>query len=283
MRPPRRVAAPVVATVVVFLAALGVAACGSDDEAGRLPSGGVTSSVPSTTIPPLDIRGLQNSRPQDLASFAAELQQGLAQGGSSSAAGAQAAAQVSLASQFVALAGRVQAATYSVGYAASGPLLSALPIGGGDLKLTIEQRGQDLSNGLVAGGLASETIRRGTSTVVCARVASWTCANATPEQAQQELLTADGFLFLLAPVVQSPSSFVVQDGRTEIVGVPVRCLRATPVAGAGGDGVQGPIEVCVTAEGVPLRAVYPGIVALEGVWYRPSVAADAFTPPAPVS
>lgn len=272
-----------VVVAVVLAVVVSAAACSSDDDSGRLPSAGVTSSVPSTTIPQLDLRNLENSRPQDLATFAAELQRGLSQGGGSSALGGQVTAQASLATQFVALAGRVRAATYSVGYDASGPLLSALPLGG-DLKLTIEQRGADLSNGLVAGGgLASETIRRGSSTVVCARVANWTCTNATPEQAQADLLTADGFLFLLAPVVQSPASFDVQDGRTQIVGVPVRCLRATPVAGATSGSVQGPIEVCVTAEGVPLRAVYPGIVALEGVWYRPSVAADAFTPPAPVT
>lgn len=279
--PPSRGVRIAAACAALALAASVASACGWDSDEGRLPAGGVTSSVPSTTIPPLDLGGLANSRPKDLTSFASELQAGLAnpalQGTSS-----QASAQVSLAAQFVALAERVKASPYSVGYIGSGPLLSALSVGSG-LKVTIEQSGANLSNGLVVdGGLASETIKRGSSTVICARVADWACANATPEQAQQQLLTADAFLYLLAPIVQSPSSFTLQDARSEIVGVPVRCLRATPAPGASSQIAQGPIEVCVTAEGVPLRAVYPGIVSLEGVWYRPSVAPDAFTPPAPV-
>lgn len=176
---------------------------------------------------------------------------------------------------YMGLYGEVQKASYSVGYEVKGDLTSELE---GGVSLAIVHAGTRTKNTVaVTDALAVQAIASPDGTVTCQKVGRWSCDRAT---GLARTFGAEDLLAVLGFVSQSSGMFNVETYGSEIVGVPVRCLRATSATPAGELlGSSGVVEECITAEGVPLKVVMPGL-ALDGVWYQPSADRGAFTPPA---
>lgn len=272
------------AAVVAVVSCLVLGGCSSAKSAARAPKDRVTSSTAPTTVPPVIAPG--TVLPVDPATSPTALTQNLAGGFAKAAASvppdALAAVAVGpVAIDFLDLINKAKAASYEVGYASQGDAVAKLP---SPPKITIAHTPSSVRNAVVTDPLAAVVIAAdGGPTVSCARIGAWKCA----KDASVQPFGADALLYSAALIAANPGAFDMTTSTSSIVGVPVRCIAATPVAGASVPstiaGVAiGTIELCVTAQGVPLRVSLPQL-RLEGVYYRPQVSPDAFVPPAPVA
>lgn len=166
-------------------------------------------------------------------------------------------------------------ASYSVGYKVQGEIVASVP---GAVSFSIVHEPARVKNTAVTDdAIATMVVQDGDAVTTCVKFGTWTCE---PAKAGTEAFGADVFLLLLGVIAETPGAFDVENYTTTVVGVPVRCLKGTPVSSAASStGLSSPIEVCVTGEGVPLRVAIPTLT-LEGVWYRPSVAPGEFDLPA---
>lgn len=266
---PLRPAAALLVTVALLAACSGAGA-------GRSRLATTTSTAPAKAeqvVPAQVLAG--KGQPSTVYDFSALLAGGLDELSTSVSPDALAAVAVGpIAVDFMNLVERVEKQSYSVGYRARGELVAELP---SELAFTIVHTTQTTKNAGTAGpDLAVESIVTGSDAIVCQKVGAWSCKR---EKATSEPITAASLLYVSAVFVQSPGAFEMSDYKTSIVGVPVRCIKGTPLATDAAS--MGTVELCVTGEGVPLRVEVPELV-LEGVWYQPSVAKDAFVPPAAV-
>lgn len=150
---------------------------------------------------------------------------------------------------FLALVTRIQHEDYSVAYRLRGKSVSAVP---GDSFLTIVHTPGDQKTEVQAGSVTAAQFVDGTSVIACTKVAAWEC-KPSPQPVSTPV-GAEALLYFLGLVVQNPGAFDTKTYQTDIVGVPVNCIRADPIEAAGEIGL---IEVCVTAEGVPCAASCP--------------------------
>lgn len=268
MRPRRvRIAVAAVCSVVAALAV----SCSGGDDASRIgrKGPGETTTTRAPLIPPASFDALRNAK--DPNSF-------LTAFGSMGAAAANvppdalaAVAVGPVAIDFMALVTRVQQEDYSVAYRLRGKSVSAVP---GDTFLTIVHTPNAQKVEMRTGSLTAAQFTEGSTATSCMKATGWECTTST--QPPSKGIGAESLLFFLGLVVQNPGAFDTKTYRTDIVGVPVNCIRADPIEAAGDVGL---IEVCVTAEGVPLRAVVPDLT-LDGVWYEPSADPADLVPPA---
>jgi len=258
-------ARPLTAAVGVLVLALG-ACSGSSGGESRLGGDGGEAAVSSTTrapiIPPQAYDALRNAKDPNsfLTAFGAAGAQLQAIPPEALAAVAVAPAAI----DFMNLVTRVQNGTYTVAYRVSGDMVADLP---GETYLTIVHTPDAQKMSVRSGSLEAAEYRAGGQLVSCVKVLEWDCEPARP--AGTEATGAEVLLSFLGLVIEQPGAFDTSTYRTQIVGVPVNCIRAQPVQAAADLGV---VEVCVTAEGVPLRGTISDL-SLEGVWYKP--AADA--------
>lgn len=261
-------------TVVAALwiaAAVASSACsagGDDSRIGRSQPG-ETTTTRAPLIPPGSYDALRNAK--DPNSFL-EAFGSLGVAGSAIPPDALAAVAVGpVAMDFIALVTRVQHQDYSVAYRLRGKSVSAVP---GDSFLTIVHTPGNQRVEVQAGSVVAAQFVEKTTATACVKLADWDCQ--TSPQPATTPVGAEALLYFLGLVVQNPGAFETRTYQTDIVGVAVNCIRAEPIQSAGDIGL---VEVCVTAEGVPLRGVVPDLT-LDGVWYTPSVDPSDLVPPA---
>lgn len=247
------------------------ACSGSDDDSSRIgrKGPGETTTTRAPLIPAGSYDALRNAKDPNsfLDAFA-----GLGAAGSSMAPDALAAVAVGpVAMDFLALVTRVQQEDYSVSYRLRGKSVGAIP---GDGFLTIVHTPGRQKTEVQTGTVQAAQFVEGTTSTTCTKIAEWECK--TSPQPASVPVGAESILYFLGLVVQNPGAFDTRTYQTEIVGVPVNCIRAEPIEAAGDVGL---IEVCVTAEGVPLRGVVPDLT-MDGVWYTPSASAADLQLPA---
>lgn len=259
------VAALCVATAVVAAAC---SAGGDESRIGRSKPGDTTTTR-APLIPPGSYDALRNAK--DPNSFLSAFSS-LGAAGANVPPDALAAVAVGpVAMDFLALVARVQHEDYSVAYRMRGKSVSAVP---GDSFLTIVHTPGKQKVEVRAGSVVAAQFVEGTTATACTKVAGWECK--TSPQPVSNSVGAEVLLYFLGLVVQNPGAFDTRTYQTDVVGVPVNCIRAEPIAAAGDVGL---IEVCVSAEGVPLRGVVPDLT-LDGVWYQPSADPADLVPPA---
>jgi hypothetical protein len=234
------------------------------------------SPTPKPLIPPEQLAAFVGQTPESPFELGALLQGGFTQLSAVDQARLGALAVGPIATDFLGLVLEVQNSSYSVGYRLQGDVVAKLPA---ETFVSIVHTPKRQKVAVRSSeSVGYELFWDGPTAIECVQALNWTCkpAQAPPEDKR---FGAEALLYPLVAIVQSPGSFDSQSYETAIVGVPVRCMRGTPTIGIEGVGV---IEVCVTGEGVPLKAVLPGIT-LDGVWYRPSADPAQFTPPAPIT
>ncbi|MBX7161656.1 MAG: hypothetical protein K1X95_15315 [Acidimicrobiia bacterium] len=256
---------------VCVSACVAAAACSGGSDGSRIGRGGSaeTTTTRAPLIPPGSYDALRQAKDPNsfLDAFGA-----LGVAGSNIPPDALAAVAVGpVAMDFLALVTRIQHEDYSVAYRLRGKSVSAVP---GDSFLTIVHTPGDQKTEVQAGSVTAAQFVDGTSVIACTKVAAWEC-KPSPQPVSTPV-GAEALLYFLGLVVQNPGAFDTKTYQTDIVGVPVNCIRADPIEAAGEIGL---IEVCVTAEGVPLRGVVPDLT-LDGVWYTPSVDPADLVPPA---
>lgn len=230
---------------------------------------GQTTTTRAPLIPPSSFDALRNAK--DPNSFLSAFTS-LGVAGANVPPDALAAVAVGpVAMDFLALVTRVQQEDYSVSYSLRGKSVSAVP---GDSFVTIVHTPRRQKTEVRAGSIVGAQFVDGTTATACTKITEWEC-KPSPQPVSQSA-GAETLLYFLGLVVQNPGAFDTKTYRSEIVGVPVNCIRADPIEAAGDMGL---IEVCVTAEGVPLRAVVPDLT-LDGVWYSPSADPADLEPPA---
>ena|GEM_PF-1951828 len=179
---------------------------------------------------------------------------------------------------FIALQERVQRQKYRVGYTASGPYFDRFS---SQLFLTIVHDARHHRvTGVSGTSLAFQYfILEDRTEHSCVKLSEWLCE---PSQIENNLtdMGAETLLYSFALVADDPKVYELRTYDTEIVGVPVRCLQAERKIPASDEQHDGDVEVCVTGEGVPLRARTPDLT-LEGIWYEPTSTAEDFVLPAP--
>lgn len=260
------------------LAAIGLAAClltgacsgGSGDDSrigGKGP--GETTTTRAPLIPQGSYDALRNAKDPNsfMDAFA-----GLGAAGANVPPDALAAVAVGpVAMDFLALVTRVQHEDYSVAYRLRGQSVGAIP---GDGFLTIVHTPGRQKTQVRAGSVEAAQFVEGSTATACTRITEWQCETSPVPVSTPP--GAESILYFLGLVVQNPGAFDTRTYQTEIIGVPVNCIRADPIEAAGDVGL---IEVCVTAEGVPLRGVVPDLT-MDGVWYTPSASAADLEHPA---
>ncbi|MCC7077261.1 MAG: hypothetical protein IT198_09060 [Acidimicrobiia bacterium] len=168
----------------------------------------------------------------------------------------------------------VKKASYSVGYRVQGELVASVP---GAVAFSIVHEPGRVKNTVAADdAVATMVIEDASAVTTCAKVGTWMCE---PAEKGVHAYGAETLLLLLGLVAETPGAFDIETSMTEVIGVPVKCLTATPVGSASAAGITSPIEVCVTGEGIPLRVMVPTLT-LEGVWYQPHVDPAEFELPA---
>lgn len=265
--PPRRVRIAVVALCAVVAAV--TVSCSDGGDASRIggKGAGETTTTRAPLIPPDSYDAVRNAK--DPNSFLSAFTSLGASAANTSPAALAAVAVGPVAMDFIALVTRVQQEDYSVAYRIRGKSVSAVP---GETFLTIVHTPSRQKIEMRAGSAVGAQFVEGDTSTTCTKIAEWDCKSAPPTSRPAG---AEVLLYFLGLVAQNPGAFDTETYQSDIVGVPVNCIRAEPVTAATDLGL---IEVCVTAEGVPLRAVMPDLT-LDGVWYKPSADPADLVPP----
>ncbi len=249
------------------------------------PSSRGVAGGTSTTRPGADLSGFDFAAgpeaAQDPAAFTSSLTAGLGElGGVAVGLDPQRLAVVgagAAVSDFLGLVDDVQATPYSVGYEVSGDLVPENSPG--NLTLSIVHTTSKHKYTAMAGAdIGFEMIIEGDDALQCQKTGRWTCRE-RKRPGQTQILGAHHFLYMLGLVADNPGAFDISEYTTEIIGVPVRCTKGVPAPTAP---VNDVIEVCITAEGVPIQVSGPGIV-LTGVWYEPFADDSEFARPTNVA